>query len=153
MALQQVIAFDSLPQTNSITFNNPSQVDQVVYSGGNITFQTCSSYNLSKSDLILYCQYLNAFNNNLFLNFPSLASYVNTAFPTSSFQLSTTFAGVKHINYVQTSGSNTVLSINYVPIAMSGSVAARSSPVNITYQEFFMMLYMISQYSNQVSVN
>jgi len=153
MALVQMLTTDNSLLTASLTFNNPLQIDQVDFGSNAITFQSCSSYNLVKSDVLLYIQYLMFFNNNLLINFPSIASSVNTALPVSNIQTSVTSLGVKHINYVQTSGTSTVLSINYVPVAGAAGFSARPSAVTITLQEFFMMAYVLSQYANQVNVN
>lgn len=153
MALTATTTFDISGGTQTITFNNPSQVDQITYSGGNITFGSISSFNLAKSDLLLYINFLSVFNNLLFKNFPSVNSNVNGAFPLCQFDISETFAGVTHLTYSQTSAGASALSINYVPVALAASVAARGSPVTVSLQEFFMTVYMLTQYAVQVNLN
>lgn len=153
MALTSTTTFDVINVTSTITFNNPSQVDQITFSGNQITFQTCSSYTLVKSDFLLYFKYLNSFNNQLFINFPSISQSINSAFPLSVFDITIYSAGVTHIIYNQTSLGTTVTNINYVPIAGAAAIVARSSPVTITLQEFFMFVYILNQYSTQILVN
>lgn len=153
MALTSTTTFDITGQTQSIIFFNPSQVDQISFGSNQITLATISSYNLVKSDMLLYFKYLNAFNNLLLINFPTLSSSISGIFPLCNFQLNETNTGVEKIVYNQTSTSNTVININYVPIAASAAFTARASPVVITMQEFFMMILMMNQFTNQVSLN
>jgi hypothetical protein len=153
MALTSSTTFDIVGQTQAITFNNPSQVDQITFSSNQITFSASTTFNLAKSDLILYFKYLNAFNNLLLINFPSISSSVGQIFPLCSFQLSETFAGVEHITYDQTTAGNMVLHINYVPVAVSGAFSTRSAPVTITIQEFFLLVLLMNGFTNQVSLN
>jgi hypothetical protein len=153
MALTSVTTFDIVGQTQTITFNNPSQVDQITFSSSQITFATISSFDLVKSDMLLYFKYLNAFNNLLLINFPSISSSIGQIFPLCNFQLSETSSGVEHIIYNQTSSGNTVINVNYVPIATSAAFTARASPVTITLQEFFFLVVMMNSFNTQVNLN
>lgn len=155
MALTNITTFDVVGGTQTMAFYDPSLVDQITYSAGSITLAAISSFNLSKSDMLLYYQYVNSFNNLLFVNFPSISAHVNTSWPfDTTFEIYTTTVGVNHIYYIQNTVSSTnVYTINYVPTATAASFAARSSPVTITLQEWFMTVYLLAQYSTQVSVN
>lgn len=154
MALTSTTIFDIVGQTQTITFyESSSQVDQIVFSANQITFETAASYNLVKSDYLLYFKYLNAYFSALFINFPSVSASSNGIFPLCTFSLTETSVGVTHINYLQNTGSTLVLGINYVPVATSAAFTARSAPVTISMQEFFMTINMLSQYTNQVSLN
>jgi hypothetical protein len=152
MALTSTIVYDIVSQTSTLTFFNPTQIDQVVFSTNQITWETTSGYSLAKSDLLLFNQFLKTFNSNLFFNFPTLNAYINAIWPLCSFTVNETSVGVTHINYAQTSQGNSVLSLNYVPIAASGSIAARSS-VTISIQEFFSSINFLAQYNSQVILN
>jgi hypothetical protein len=153
MALTSTTVFDVGGATQSITFSNPSQVDQISFSNNQVTFEAESSYNLVKSDLLLYGQYLQAFNTLLYVNFPSVGPSYNLAWPLCQFDITETNVGVQHINYTETSLGNTVLGINYVPLAGAAGFTARASPVTITLQEFFMCCFMMLQYCKQISLN
>jgi hypothetical protein len=153
MALTQQTTTDLVGKTQTITFNNPSQVDQITYSNNQITFQAISTFNLTKSDLLLYIQYLQTFNTLLIANFPIVNSSIGQAWPLSQFDITESSSGVTHIIYTQTSTGNTVMGINYVPQATSGAFTARASPVTITLQEYFMTVLMLGQYYNQVFLN
>lgn len=149
MALTVATIFDIVGQTQTITFNNPSAIDTITYSSGQVTFGTQSGYTLAKSDLLLYCQYMQAFFNLLNVNFS--LSYLND-WPLCNFQISDTFAGVNHLTYTQTSTGNNVLTVNYVPQAVAASVAARSS-ISISLGEFYMFILMLQQYKQQINFN
>jgi hypothetical protein len=154
MALTSTTIFDVVGQTQTITFyEGASQVDQILFSSNQITFETAAAYNLAKSDYLLYFKYLNAYFSALFINFPSISSSSNAIFPLCTFSLTETSVGVTHINYLQNTGSTLVLGINYVPVALAAAFTARTSPVTISMQEFFMMINMLSQFTNQVSLN
>jgi hypothetical protein len=152
MALTAVTVFDIIGATQTITFNNPSQVDQITFSSNSITFQTSSTYSLQKSDFLLYFQYLDVFNNLLFSNFPTIAKSVNIAWPDSTYSI-TESGTPNRIIYDQTSIGTDFLNINYLPIATEATFATRSSPVTITLQEFFMTVYMLRQFTIQVGLN
>lgn len=153
MALTSTTTFDIIGQTQTLTFNNPGQVDQVSFTSNAITFAAESQYTLAKIDVLLYFQYLNSFNNLLLLNFPSISSSIGQIWPLSKFDISTTSQGVKKIEYTQTTAGTTVLDISYLPIATSASFAARGSPVTISLQEYFMTILMMNQFTTQVSLN
>lgn len=153
MPLTSTTTFDIVGQTQTLTFNNPSQVDQVTFSSNSITFAAESSFNLSKSDTLLYFQYLNSFNNLLLLNFPSISSSIGQIWPLSVFEISITNVGVKKIIYTQTSNGTTVLNITYPPIAQASAFVARGSPVTISIQEYFMTILMMNQFTSQVLLN
>jgi hypothetical protein len=153
MGLTSTTTFDLVGLTQTLTFFNPSQVDQITFSSNQITFGAISSFNLVKSDVILYCKYLNTFNNLLIQNFPSVSTSVNNAWPLSEFDITESSSGVTHLIYTQTSQGTAVQTINYVPIATSASFAARGSPVTISLQEFFMYVLMSNQYAIQVNLN
>ena len=153
MSLQQLLAADSVGQTASIIFNDPALVDQVSFGSNQITMAACTAFTLTKADLILYGQYLTQFNNTLLVNFPSIALSINGQFPLSNFQISKTFSLVNHLKYTQTSGANTVYTINYTPSTGLGTFIARASPVVITLPEFYMCIYMLQQFIAQVSLN
>lgn len=153
MAITSSTTLDIVNQTASITFSNPSQVDQITFGSNQITYQSYSSYNLTKSDCALYFKFLNTWYNSLLVNFPSLGSQIHQAWPLSVFDITTSSSGVTHIIYSQQSQGTQVISINYVPTATSAAVASRGSPVTISIQEFFMAIYMKQQYFNQISFN
>jgi hypothetical protein len=153
MALTSTTLFDIVGGTQTITFNNPSQIDQISFSNNSITFQACSTYNLAKSDTLLWFQYLNTFNNLLLINFPAINSSIGQIFPLCQFDLSETNVGVKKIIYTQTSAGTVVLTNTYLPIATSISFIARASPVTITIQEYFMTILMTNQFTQQVNLN
>jgi hypothetical protein len=154
MALTQTTTVDLVGSTQTISFfTGVTLVDQITFSSNALTFQAISSYSLSKSDFALYFQYLNAFFFLIQTNFPSTAAQFRNILPLSNFQISETFAGVKHITYNQTSQGTTVMNINYVPSVVSAAFTARASPVTITIQEFYLMINQMYQYANQVALN
>jgi hypothetical protein len=154
MALTSTTLLDVSDGIQTITFYEGSTVvDQITYSNNQITFSSISSYNLSKSDLLLYVQYLQVFLTLLTVNFRSLISLVNAIWPLCLFEISETNVGTTHITYTQSSNGTNVYTINYVPIAQAASFNSRSSPVSITFQEFYAGLNFMNLYSNQVSLN
>lgn len=153
MALTATILVDIVNVTETLTWSvGGSQIDQMVYASNTVTLGSTSGFSLSKSDLLLYIANLNLFNLSIISNFPSVQSSRLLSLPVSNFEIDLTSAGVTHINYVQSSQGNSVYSTNYVPIAQAASFAARSS-VNLTMQEFFLMVLMNQQYLNQVQIN
>ena len=154
MALTAATVFDLIAATQTITFSNPAQVDQITYSGNQITFQTSSTYNLSQSDFALYVKYVLAFNILLIQNFPQIPnSYILEWSPLSIFSITQSNVGVEHITYNQSSNGTQVININYVPIATSAAFATRGSPVTIPLQEWFTFIVMMQQYATQVALN
>src|ERR1700677_703992 len=137
MALTSTTTFDVIGNTSTITFFNPGQVDQITYSGGAITFQTAGSFTLAKTDFLLYFQYLSAYYNQLFINFPQIAASVNTIWPLSVFDISFTNIGIKKLAYTQSSIGTQVMQINYLPSIVQAGFVARGAPVTVSLQEFF----------------
>jgi hypothetical protein len=154
MPLTTSTTLDAATGTQTIFFyEGANLVDEVIYASNSVTFSAISSFNLDKADLIFYIQALKIFANVLLLNFTVLSSSINASWPVCEMQISNMLEGVTHLDYQQTSGANTVISIDYIPSASSSSVAARASPVSVTPQEFFGFIYMMAQYSNQISLN
>lgn len=152
MALTAQTTFDITGVTQTITFfENNSQVDQITYSSGQITFQTISQYNLSKSDYLLWYQYLLGFYNLLFVNFSGI-SFLG-AWPLCTFEIQETNVGTKKIIYTQISQGTNALVINYVPIAVSAAFSARGSPVTVSLPEFGTCMVMLAQFTGQVTQN
>jgi hypothetical protein len=153
MALTSTTVFDVIGGTQTISFYQSSTlIDQITYSLNSITFSSISSFNLSKSDILLYIKYLNAFYILMGVNFPIIFASQNLVWPLCEFDITENDVGVLHIDYTQTSLSSSVYSINYVPIATSAAFSARSA-ITITLQEFFMTINMLSFYNNQISLN
>jgi hypothetical protein len=153
MALVQQTTLDIVGETQTIVFNNPGIIDQIQYTSNQIIFATSSTYNLGKSDLLLYGQFINTFNNSLLLNFPIVTTSIGAIWPLSGFHFTETNQGTKSLVYTQTSSGTQVININYVPIAGAGSFATRASPVTVTLQEYFMFVLMLGQYIQQVNLN
>lgn len=153
MALTNQTTFNVTGGTQSAVFSDPGQIDQISFANNQITYSAISSYNLSKSDLLLYLQYLNTFNNLLLVNFPSVSTVLNSIWPLCSFDITESSAGVTHLYYTQTSQGVQAQEINYVPVAGSASIAARANPVVISLQEFAMSILMYNQYAIQVGLN
>lgn len=153
MALTSTTTFDILGNTQILTFFNPSQVDQITYANNQITFAASTGYTLSKTDLLLYFQYLIVFNNLLNFNFPNISQSINSPWPLCQFDISETNVGVKKIIYTQNTNSTNVITINYLPIASSGAFLTRASPVTITLQEYISMIDYMTLYKIQVNLN
>jgi len=151
MALTSTTTLDIINGIQTIIFNNPSQIDQIQFSSSSVTFSATSGYNLVKSDMILFGQYMTVFYNLLVINFPGQINNL-ISLPVSNFDISQTFQGVTHINFTETSQGNSVIGINYVPVGQSGSISSRSS-ITITLQEFFQFYIFLTQYINQVRLN
>jgi len=153
MALQSTTFLDIVNNTASLTYTlNSSQVDEITYSSNSITFSSISSFNLMKSDAILYSTFINVFLNLLLINFPSIQNSRGISLPLSSFEIQFVTSGIEHIYYIQTSNGNSIYDTNYVPIAQSASFSSRSS-ITITLQEFLFAVQMLTFYSTQVSLN
>lgn len=153
MTLTSNTTFDSIGNTSSLLFyQSASLVDQITYGSNEITYATISSYNLSQSDMVLYFQYINSWLSFLYQNFTVITQSQKLAWPFCLFEINFYSSGVSHLVYTQTSQGNNFLTINYVPIAGSGSISARTS-TTITIQEFIMGLNMKTNYFNQVSLN
>jgi hypothetical protein len=152
LALTSTTTFDVVGNTSTITFFDPSQVDQITYSSGAITFQTASSYTLSQSDYLLYFQYLKAFLTQLFINFPSIATSINTIWPLCLFEIAITNVGITKLSYTQSSQGTQVTQINFLPSVIQVGFVARASPVTISLQEFYQTVYMLTQFTTQVNL-
>jgi hypothetical protein len=154
MALTSQTTLDLVGQSSVLSFyQGVSLVDQITYSSNQITYASISSYNLSKSDMALYYNFLNTWLSSLYANFPIVAASAKLIWPLCQFDITESFAGVTHIIYNQTSTGTQVININYVPVAVPGAIAARGSPVTITDQEFIMGVNMKQNYFNQVALN
>jgi len=149
--LQQISTLTSSTQSDTLAFFNPDQIDQLTYSSESITFEKCDEYKLSKEDLILYCKYIISWNVSLLDTFVNLVPAVNTSVLVSSFKIEVTSDG--QIIYNQTANGEAVICITYYPSELKAIVSSRGSPVSISYQEFFLMIYLLSQYINQVIVS
>lgn len=154
MALTSVTTTDLVGQTQVLSFyEGATLVDQISYGNNQITYGEISSFNLSKSDCLLYYQFLLTFVNILTTNFPIVNNYINAALPLSEFDITLSTSGVEHIVYTQNSGSTNVYTINYVPTAQAASFTARAAPVVVTLQEFFAGVYFKNKFNVQVSLN
>jgi hypothetical protein len=154
MALTSTTTFDIVGQTQQIIFyNSGSPVDQINYANNQITFAAESSYNLIKSDLLLYIQYMLVFNNLIISNFPIVLQSINFPWPLSQFDITESNSGVTHLDYTQNSQGNLVLGINYVPVAGSAGFTARSNPITISMQEFFATINFLVLFKVQVNLN
>lgn len=152
MALTSTTTLDDQNQTGTISFyQSATLVDQITFSSNQVTFATISSFNLSKSDVLLYYKLLVSFFVQMQTNF-GINSSADGIFPLCNFQLQETSVGVTHIYYNQSSQGNTVYASNYVPVAVSASYSARSA-VTISVQEFILAIYLKGQWTNQVSLN
>jgi hypothetical protein len=154
MALTSVISLDVINVNSSITYNNPSQIESISFSSNSITFSSTAGFTLSKSDTLLYLKYLLAFNSQLFVNFPFISQFSTLSLPVSQFKI-LILNGPNIIEYFQTSTSSPVslvYNITYTP-GGTATFAARSSPITITLQEFFMCIYMMIQYQTQININ
>lgn len=153
MALTSTITLDLVGQTQVLNYyEGATLTDTITYSSNQITFAATSGFNLSKSDCILYNTFFQTYFTALVLNFPVVSKSNNILWPVCNFEVSNTSVGVTHINYIQTTGASSVLTINYVPLSGQAAFSARSS-VTISLQEFFMTQIMLAQFTNQVSFN
>ena len=154
MVLTSTNTVDVVGGTQQITFfSGVTQVDQVTYSSNTITFASAIGYTLSKSDYLLYFQYLNSYFTLLAVNFPIINSSSSGIWPLCTFSFVESNVGVKKLAYLQDTGSTMVLGINYLPLTTSAAFLARVSPVTISMQEFFMTMNMLAAYTNQVTLN
>ena len=152
MGLTATTTFDLVDQTQTITFNNPTMIDQITFSNNQFTFETTSGFNLSKSDSLLYNQYLQVFFNLLNTNFPALVNLYKNALPLCQFDITESNVGIFKIIYTQNSQSNNVYTINYLPLEFQAGFAARTS-ITISPQEFYTLCLFLSVFSNQIYQN
>lgn len=150
MALTAITTLNIPGLTQTIAFNNPGLVDEIDFGNNQVTLKASSSYTLSKSDLLLYYNYLNVYNNALLFNFPSIVASYLVPIPVSKFNLkpqSTTLL------FEYLSGTSNAITINYDLGTKIATFTARPSDVIITLQEFFMMVILFTQFQKQVSLN
>jgi len=140
--------------TQIIVFNNPGVIDEIDFVSNAITLKAHIQYTLSKVDFLLYFNYLDIYNTALFLNFPSINASINIALPQCEFDMVNTAMGPPKLTYTQKTGGVTVAeSFSYDLGTHIMTVAARSSDVTITLQEFFQTVYILRQFTKQVSLN
>src|ERR1700683_5214296 len=146
MALTAQTTLDIVNSNQQISFYSSSVlVDQIIYSNNQLTFATIAQYNLSKSDFLLFYQYLNVYFLALQTNFAVVNSSLQNIWPLCQFDITENNIGTTKLIYTQASSGTNVLVVNYVPIAMAASISARASPVVISVQEFFMTMNMLTQ--------
>lgn len=150
MALTAVTTLNIPGVTQTIVFNNPATLDEIDFAGTQITLKAISTYNLSRSDFLLYFNYLDIYNTALFLNFPFINANINISLLQSEFDIK---MGATRLTYDQHSGATDALSLSYQLSNQTMTFAARASDVVISLQEFFIMIYLLRQYSKQVSLN
>lgn len=150
MALTALTTLNIPGLTQTIVFNNPSAVDEIDFGSNQIVMKAISSFNLSKSDFLLYFQYLDIYNNALLFNFPSINASINIAIPVSEYDFK---VGSTRITYMQTKAASTALDLTYLFSNSTMTFGARASDVTITLQEWFTMVYMLRVVSKQVSLN
>lgn len=149
MPLTAITTLD-IPGTNQIiTFNNPSEVDKITFASNVLTFASHASFDLSKSDFLLYFSYLNIYNTALLLNFPPINSSLGISLPLCEFNFK---VGPTRITYLQKTNATEVISLTYFIGTQIMNFAARPSNVPITIQEFFMTIYMLDRYSKEIGL-
>jgi len=153
MALQSVLFFDIVAQTQTLTFIlNKVHLDQLIFSKDEVTLAETPGFALPKNDFILYNNFLLTFQNAINVNFPELPNANNTPLPFSTFNIQLENKGLKNIYYNQTSQGNIVYNTDYIPEAKNTSFVARKR-ITITMQEFFLMCAMHNTYTQQVNLS
>jgi hypothetical protein len=153
MALTSQTTLDLAGQTATLSYyQGASLIDQITFANNAITYQTISTYNLSKSDMALYYKFLNAFYQILNFNFPIVSQSLNLVWPLCQFDITESTSGVTHIIYTQASQGTSFLVINYVPIAAAGSFSSRTA-TTISLQEFIFGVTIKLNFFNQVALN
>lgn len=150
MALKAVTTLDIPGLTQIIVYNNPTLVDEIDFGSNQITLKAISSFSLSKSDFLLYFQYLDIYNNALLFNFPSINASINVAIAQSEFDFK---VGTTRIDYTQTHVATTALGLTYLFSNTTMTFAARASDVTISLQEWFTLVYNLRVVTKQVSLN
>jgi hypothetical protein len=150
MALTAITTLDIPGLTQIIKFNNPAQVDEIDFGNNQIIFKASPTFNLSKSDFLLYINYLNVFNTALILNFPAVTAFQPLALPLSECNFK---IGSTRITYDQHSGVNDVFNITYFLNTQIMTFTARASDMTITLQEFFLLIYNMVKMNQQINVN
>lgn len=140
--------------TQSIVFNNPSQVDEISYASNSITYPIASSFVLSQADFALFYQYSQQFYNSLIINFPNITQYYNIEIPVCLFEIQS-LGGPNLLNFTQTSTASPVThvyTITFDRVAKTATFAARASAITITMQEYLLAFSALTQYANQVTI-
>lgn len=154
MALTAVTTFNVLGGTQSIVFDNPSQIDSISFAGNAITWGVTAGYTLSKQDYALFQQYINVFNNLLFANFSSISSSLKLSWPFTGtdLKISQTLAP-NAVVYTQKAATLNFLVITYVPGTTTATITPRATPTTITLQEWFSSVDVLTQFATQVAAN
>lgn len=155
MALTSTTTFDIVNQTQTITFyQSATLIDQLVYSSNQVTFETISSFSLSKSDFALYMKYLGIYYNLLIVNFPVITTLFPLSWPSNgtSFTIHQTYPPLK-IVYTQVSVGATALNVSYLPLAITTTFSSRGTPVAISMQEWASGFDLLNQFATQVAAN
>lgn len=147
MALTAITTLDVPGVTQIIKFNDPTQVDEIDFGSNVLTFKAISSYNLSKSDFLLWFNYLDVFNTALILNFPTIVTNINATLPTCQYDFK---VGATRITYDQISGSNDVLNLTYLFSNSTMTFAARATDMTMTVNEFFFMVNFLRGVKKQI---
>lgn len=150
MALTAITVLNIPGTTQTIVFNNPTLVDEIDFGSNQITFKAISSYNLSRSDFLLWYNYLSIYSTALLLNFPSLNTTVFQSIPQSEYDLK---MGATRLTFDYHSGATDVLNLTYILSNTTMTFGARASDVTVTIQEFALLIYILKQYNQQVSFN
>jgi hypothetical protein len=149
--LTAVTTFDIPSNTQNIVFNNPSQIDEIDFANNAVTVKAHSSFSVSKADFMTYFHCLNLFNTALFQNFPSINASINLATPVSEYNYK---VGSTRITYLQTTtASAAVMDLTYLFSNSTMTFAALGADKTITLQEFFTMIYLLTQITKQVSLH
>ena len=152
-SLTSTTASDLVAQTQTITFfQGVTQVDQLVFSSNQMTWQTTAGYTLSKADTILFNQFLSTYKTLLLIQFPTLYNSINTAFPFCTFRLNEINSSGLNVGYIQTSQTILILQLNYTPGSGTTSMAARTA-FAISVQEFLYSVEVLNQFNQQVNLN
>jgi hypothetical protein len=154
MAIKSTVLLDLPSNIQSITYNvGINQVDKITFASNAITFSAISSFNLIKSDLLIYIANLKSFSDLLFNNFTFLPNPSTLPLPPSNFQIAiVSLASVIHLHYIQTSLVNQVYNINYSTALKQATIPTRAQ-TTITLQEFYYCINFLQSYKNQINLN
>lgn len=150
MALTANTILDIAGNAQNIIFSNPGTVDEIDFSGTNITLKAMSTLVLSKANFNLYFSYIVIYQTALLFNFPILANQNISILPASKFNLKPQNPTVILLEFL--SGATQAVVMTYDLVAKTITFTARASDVVITMQEFFMYLIMLRQFQNQISL-
>lgn len=154
MALSSVITQNIPAGTQQIIFNNPTEVDNITYSGSGLTYAVESSFTLSQSDMVLYFQNKLAFYNALLLNFPAINAGFNLEVPVCLMEVQS-MSGPNYLVFTQTSTASPVTHVYTITFdrgSLIATFAARASAITITPQEYLMAFQILRLFFNQVSL-